>query len=163
MEKKRKPKTFFIKHKKTKRQQREFDRLSVTLRHLPENLNQITINCPFCSATFRPNWFKRHDMSMAPVKPKFEKKGVKYTGPGRWILQQVSQKCPDCTAEVVINMPIHKMRTKGSLYGDDAERTYKDKKVSIYSLVGADQSLLPELEKKGQWFKTKSDTGNPCR
>ena len=39
MEKKRKPKTFFIKHKKTKRQQREFDRLSVSLRHLPEKLN----------------------------------------------------------------------------------------------------------------------------
>ena len=94
-------------------------------------------------------------MSMAPVKPRFEKKGVKYTGPARWILQQVSQKCPDCAADVMINMPIHKMRTRGSLYGDDAERTYKDKKVYIYSLVGADQSLLPELEKKINGLKQK--------
>ena len=148
MKKKRKPKTFLIKHKKTKKQQREFDRLSVTLRHLPETFNQKIIKCPFCSKGFRPDWFKKHDLSMAPVKPKFERKGVEYTGHKRWILQQVSQKCPACTADVMIDMPNNKRRTSGSLYGDDAERTYKNKKVSIYSLVGADQNLLPELEKK---------------
>ena len=148
MAKKRKPKTFFINHKNTKRQQREFDRLSVSLMHLPENLQQITITCPFCSVVFRPNWFKKHDISMVPVKPKFEKKGGKYTGPKRWILQQVSQKCPNCAEDVMINLPINKMRTKGSLFGDDAERIYKDKKVSLYSLVGVDQSLLHELERK---------------
>jgi len=148
MTKKRKPKTFFVKHAKTNRQQREFDRLSITLRHLPENLNRITINCPFCNAVFRPDWFKKHDISMAPVKPKFEKKGVKYTGPARWILHQISQKCPNCSADVFINLPVNKMRAKGSLFGDDAERIYKDKKVSTYSLVGTDQSLLPELNNK---------------
>ncbi len=148
MANKRKPKAFFIKHKKTKRKQCQFDRLSVTLRHLPENFDRITINCPFCSTVFRPDWFKKHDISMAPVKPKFEKKGVRYTGPGRLILQQVSQKCPNCTADVTIDLPINKMRTKGSLFGDDAERIYKGKKVSIYSLIGVDQSLLSELENK---------------
>jgi hypothetical protein len=148
MKKKRKPKTFLIKHKKTKKQQREFDRLFVTLRHLPESFNQKIIKCHFCNTVLRPDWFKKHDLSMAPVKPKFEKKGVEYTGPKRWILQQVSQKCPDCTADVVIDMPINKKRTSGFLYGDDAEREYKNKKVSIYTLIGADQSLLPELEKK---------------
>lgn len=155
MAKKRKPKTFFIKHKKTKRKQSEFDRLSVTLRHLPENLNRITINCPFCKTVFRPDWFKKHDISMAPVKPKFESKDVKYTGPKRWILRQVSQKCPNCLADVMINLPINKMRAKGSLFGDDAERIYKDKKVSTYSLVGVDQSLLSELENKVKVAKQK--------
>ncbi len=153
MEKKRKPKTFLIKHEKTKRQQREFDRLSATLRYLPENLNQISVSCPFCNTVFRPDWFTKHDLSMAPVKPKFERKGVKYTGPARWILQQVSQKCPKCTAEVVIDVPISKMRTKGFLFGDDAERAYEGKTVSIYSLVGADRSLLPELEKEVNCLK----------
>jgi hypothetical protein len=155
MANKRKPQTFFIKHQKTKRQQREFNRLSVTLRHLPENLNRITLNCPFCRAIFLPDWFNKHGISMAPVKPKFETKGVKYTGPKRWILQRVSQKCPDCKADVMINLPVNKMRTKGSLFGDDAERSYKDKKVSIYSLIGADQSLLSELEHKVKDVKQK--------
>lgn len=148
MTKRSKHKTFIIKHTKTKRQQRKFDRLSITLRHLPENLNRIMLKCPFCSAEFRPDWFRKHDISMTPVKPKFEKKGVKYIGPAKWILQQVSQKCPNCAADVMISLPINKMRAKGSLFGDDAERIYKDKKVSIYSLVGADQSLIPELDNK---------------
>lgn len=147
------PKTFLIRHKKTKRQQLEFDRLSVTLRHLPENLNRITVTCPFCSTVFRPDWFTKHDMSMAPVKPKVERKGVKYTGPARWILQQAAQKCPKCSAQVMIDLPICKMRTKGSLFGDDAERTYAGKTVCIYSLVGTDQSLLPELEKEVNCLK----------
>ena len=155
MAKKRKPKTFFIRHQKTKRQQREFDRLSVTLRHFPENLNRFTLNCPFCKTVFRPDWFNKHGVSIAPVKPKLETKGVKYTGPKRWILHQVSQKCPNCTADVMINLPIKKMRTKGCLFGDDAERIYKDKKVSIYSLIGADQSLLSELENKVKDVKQK--------
>ncbi|MCK4830087.1 DUF3800 domain-containing protein [bacterium] len=47
------------------------------------------------------------------------------------------------------------MRIKGSLFGDDAERIYKDKKVSIYSLIGADQSLLSELENKVKDVKQK--------
>ena len=147
MKKKRKPKTFLIKHKKTKKQQREFERLYVTLRHLPESLTQKLIKCPFCNTAFRPDWFKKHDLSMAPVKPKFERNGIAYTGPNRWVLQKVSQKCPDCAADVLIDMPINERRTSGSLYGDDAERIYNNKKVSIYSLVGADQSLWPEIEK----------------
>lgn len=148
MKKKRKPKTFLIKHKKTKKQQREFERLSVTLRHLPESLTQTIIKCPFCSTAFKPDWFKKNDLSMAPVKPKFEKEEIVYTGPKRWILQQVSQMCPNCAADVMIDMPINKRRTSGSLYGDDAERIFNNKKVSIYSLIGSDQSLLPEIEKK---------------
>lgn len=144
----RDPKTYFVKHKKTEKQQREFDRLSVTFRNLPENLNRITINCQFCNAVFWPDWFMKHALSMVPVKPKNDQKGIPYTGPARWILQQVSQKCPKCAANVMINLPISKMRTKGFLYGDDAERSYEGKTVFIYSLVGADQSLLPDLENK---------------
>jgi hypothetical protein len=153
MEQKRKPKTFLIRHNKTKRQQREFDRLSVTLSHLPESLGRMTLTCPFCGNVFGPDWFKKHDISMAPVKPRFEKKGVPYTGPARWILQQVPQKCPKCTANVMIDLPISKIRTKGFLFGDDAERTYEGKTVFLYSLVGADQSLLPELEKNIKGLK----------
>ena len=92
---------------------------------------------------------------MAPVKPKFERKGVKYTGPIRWILQQAPQKCIECGANVMINLPVNKMRTKGYLFGDDAERTYENKKVSIYSLIGADQSLLLDLENKIKGIKQK--------
>ncbi len=155
MAKERKPKTFFIKHKKTKRQQNKFDRLSVPLRYLPETFSRITITCPFCHKIFRPDWFKKHEISMVPVKPKFETKGVEYTGPGRWILQQASQECPKCEANVMIDLPINKMRTKGSLFGDDAERIYENKKVSIYSLIGADQSLLLELDNKIKGVKQK--------
>jgi hypothetical protein len=146
MEKKRKPKTFLVKHKKTKRQQREFDSLSVTLRHLPESLSRMMITCPFCSTVFRPDWFTKHDLPIVPVKPKFERKGIPYTGPGRWIVKQVSQKCPKCTENVMVDLPVSKMRTKGFLFGDDAERTYEGKTVSVYSLVGSDRGLLPEIE-----------------
>lgn len=148
MTKKRKPKTFVIHHTKSKGQQREFERLSITLRHLPENLKRIILKCPFCNAEFLPDWFKKHDISMAPVKPKIETKGVIYKGPMRWILQQVSQKCLNCSASIMINLPFKEMMTKGSLFGDDAKRKYKNKKVLIYSLVGTDQSLLPDLYNK---------------
>jgi len=161
MAEKRKSKTFLIKHKKTKRQQLEFDRLSVSLRHLPENFSRITITCPFCRTVFRPDWFKKHELPMVPVRPKFETKGVEYTGPKRWILHQAPQKCPKCEADVMINLPVNKMRTKGFLFGDDAERNYQNKKVSIYSLIGADQSLLPEFENKIKGVKQKLLTSIP--
>jgi len=90
---------------------------------------------------------------MAPVKPKFETKGVEYTGPKRWILQQVSQKCPKCKNDVMIKLPVNKMKTEGSLFGDDAERNYEKKRVYIYSLIGADQRLLPEFEMKVKGVK----------
>lgn len=155
MAEKRKPKIFFIKHKKTKRQQHEFDSLSVPLRHLPESFSRITITCPSCNTIFYPDWFRKHEVSMAPVKPKYETKGVEYTGPARWILQQAPQKCIKCGNIVMLDLPVKKMRAKGSLFGDDAERSYQNKKVSIYSLVGVDQSLLPELEDKIKEIKQK--------
>ena len=154
-EKDRKPKTFIIQHRKTKRQQREFDRLSVPLRHLPENISCITITCPSCGTINLPDWFKKHEISMAPVKPRFETKGVAYTGPKRWILTGVSQECSNCKANIIINLPVNKMRTKGSLFGDDAEREYKGKKVYIYSLVGADHRRLPEFEIKVKALKQR--------
>lgn len=91
-------------------------------------------------------------MPMIPVKPKFAK-GVPYTGPKRWILQSIIQACPRCNANVLLSLPTKKMRTKGSLFGDDAEREHKGRRVSVYSLVGADQSLLPDFETKVRRLK----------
>jgi len=132
MVEKRTPRIFLIKHKRTKHQQREFDRLSVPLRHLPENLSRFTVNCPFCKTVFGPDWFEKQKLPIVPVKPKFETKGVRYTGSARWIMKQVSQKCPKCGASVMID---------------------GNKKVFIYSLVGTDQSLLPEFENKIKMIK----------
>lgn len=143
---KRKPKVFYINHKKTKKQQRQIESLSVPLRHLPESLNQMKLFCNACSSSFPPTWFQKQELPIRPVRPKYEKKGVKYTGPGRLIPTGVSQKCPYCDNDVVVDIPSIKMKTRGSLYGDDAHRNYGKKHVYIYSLVGADQSLLPELE-----------------
>lgn len=142
------PKIFIIKHKKTNKEQREHDRISIPLRHIPEKYSGITLNCPRCKSVFKPDWFEKHGLPMAPVKPKHETKGVEYTGPERWILGQVSQKCPKCKTSVMMDLPINKMKSKGSLFGDGAERNYQNKKVFIYSLVGADQSLLSELDDK---------------
>jgi hypothetical protein len=149
----RKPKTFFVHHRPTKRQRAEVDRLSVTLRHLPQSLTNIAITCPACKTVFPPDWFKKHEMSMIPVKPKFETKGVPYTGPKRWILQSITQVCPRCGAHTQLPLPTNEMRTRGSLFGDDAEREHEGRKVSIYSLVGADQSLLPDFEMKVRALK----------
>lgn len=148
MEEVKKQKIFLINHRPITRQQAEVNRLSVPLRHLPENLSKIKKICPTCKTVFSPDWFKKHEIPMVPVKPKFETKGVPYTGPKRWILQSVSLECPVCQSKVQIDLPKHKMTARGSLFGDDAEREYKDKKVFIYSLVGADQSLLPNLGAK---------------
>jgi len=92
---------------------------------------------------------------MNPVKPKFETKGVPYTGPKRWILQSVTQVCPTCKCHIPLPLPANKMRTRGSLFGDDAEREHAGRRVSIYSLVGADQSLLPDLEMKVRTLKKR--------
>ncbi|MHB8788502.1 MAG: hypothetical protein ACYDBT_01335 [Desulfobulbaceae bacterium] len=92
---------------------------------------------------------------MNPVKPKFETKGVPYTGPKRWILQSVTQLCPTCKFHISLPLPTKEMRTRGSLFGDDAAREYKGRKVSVYSLVGADQSLLPDFEMKIRTLKQR--------
>jgi len=102
-----------------------------------------------------PNWFEKHELPMVPVKPKYQSKGVEYSGPKRWILHQLSQKCPKCKADVIITLPVNKMKTRGALFGDDAERNYQNKKVSIYSLIGADQKLLPNVENKFNEIKKK--------
>jgi len=149
----RKPKTFFVHHRPTKRQRAELDRLSVPLRHLPQSLSGITITCPNCKTAFLPDWFKKHEIPIVPVKPKFETKGVPYTGPKRWILLSLTQGCPRCKAHVQIPLPTKQMRTRGSLFGDDAERECEDRKVYIYSIVGADQSLLPQFEDKVRALK----------
>jgi hypothetical protein len=151
----RQPKTFIIQHKKIKRQRVEFDRLSVPLRHLPENLSSFTRTCPSCGKIFSPDWFKKHEISMEPVKPRFETKGVEYQGPARWRLQQVSQECPNCKSQVMIPLPVNKMMKRGSLWGDDAERRYQDKTVHIYSLVGADQNVLPEFDVRVKGLKQR--------
>ena len=145
-----KQKVFVIKHGKTARQKRAFDRLSVPLRHLPEELYRKTVPCPSCGFVFRPDWLKKHEISMAPVKPKWETKGAKYTGPARWVLNEIRQPCPRCRTLVPIQLPVNKMKTKGYLFGDDAERRhpFQNEEVYLYSLVGMDQSLLPEFERK---------------
>jgi len=131
----------------TKNQQCQFEDLSVPLRHLPESLSQIKLFCNACSSSFPPTWFQKQELPICPVKPKYEKNDVKYTGPKRWIPTGVSQKCPHCGNDVVVDIPSEKLKTKGSLYGDDAHRNYGKKHVYIYSLIGADQSLLPEFDK----------------
>jgi hypothetical protein len=149
----RKPKTFFFDHRPTRRQRAEVDHLSVPFKHLPQSLSNIAMTCPTCKTVFPPDWFKKHEISRIPVKPKFETKGIPYTGPKRWILQSITQECPRCRTHIPIRLPKNKMRTKGSLFGDDAEREHDGRKVSIYSLVGADQSLLPDLEMKVRTLK----------
>lgn len=115
MAKKREKQLFIINHKTTKKQQAELDRLSVPLRYLPDSLIHITLTCPICRKVFKPDWFKKHELPLVPVKPKYEKRGVEYTGPARWILHHLSQKCPKCESDVIINLPVNKMKTRGSL------------------------------------------------
>lgn len=155
MKKPRVPKIFFFKHKESKQQQHEYDRLTVALKHLPESLSAFKIPCPSCGIQYQPDWFKKHEVPMTPVKPKYETKGVGYTGPARWILKQVSQKCPNCNADIAIELPVNKTKARGSLFGDDAKRECENKAVFVYSLIGVDQSLLPEIERNIQNIKQK--------
>lgn len=147
MDKRRKRKIYLVKHRKTKLQQREFDRLSVLLRHLPERLLSIRVTCPTCSTKFKPDWFSKLPLPVTSVKPKFESPGIPYSGPARWPPQSISQVCPKCKSLARIRLPNHQMTTQGALFGDDASRENLDRKVYVYSLVGADQSLLPALER----------------
>lgn len=149
----RKPKTFFDPHRPTGPQRAEVDRLSVSVRHLPENLSSLTVICPTCKTVFQPDWFKKHEISMIPVKPKFETESIPYSGPKRWILQSISQLCPRCKTHIQISLPTNEMKTRGSLFGDDAKREHEGRKVSVYSLVGVDQTLLPDFEKKVRKLK----------
>jgi len=111
--------------------------------------------CQTCKTIFAPEWFKKHDVPLSPVKPKFETKGVPYTGDKRWVLQRVTQKCPKCRACVTIHLPLNKLRKKGFLFGDDAKREHEGRKVYIYSLVGADQKVLPDFERKYRALKQR--------
>lgn len=147
MDKRRKKRIHLLKHKKTKHQQREFDRPSVPLKHVPERLLSMRVMCPTCSTKFMPDWLGKQELPITPVKPKFHSPGVPYEGPGRWVPSSISQVCPKCKSLVRINLPAHQMTTQGFLFGDDAARQHENKKVYVYSLVGADQSLLPALER----------------
>lgn len=149
------PKIFFFKDNKTKHKRREYDRLSVALKYLPERLFAYRKSCAACGYQYQPDWFKKHEISMAPVKPKYETKGVDYTGPARWILKQVSQKCPNCNADITIDLPVNKIKGRGSLFGDDAKREYENKAVYVYSLIGADKCLLPDIENSIHGIKSE--------
>lgn len=151
----REPKIFTIHHNPTRRERSELHRLSVPLRHLPMSIERIMMTCPACKSIFPPDWLKKHEISMGPVKPKFKTKGVPYNGNSRWILKSITQDCPKCRAQVPIYLPVNKMRTRGYLFGDDAEREHEGRKVYMYSLVGADQSLLPNFEKKFRLLKQR--------
>lgn len=151
---KRKPKVFNINHQRTKKQQRKYENISVPLSHLPESLSEMKLFCSNCSSSFQPAWFKKQELPIIPVKPKHEN-GADYTGPNRWIPTGVSQKCPHCESNVVVDIPSNTMKTKGSLYGDDAHRNYGQKHVFIYTLIGVDQNLLPELNNSVRELKEK--------
>lgn len=87
------------------------------------------------------------------MKPKYESNGIPYEGLARWILHQFTEICPKCKSYVIIDVPVNKIRAKGSLLGDDAERVYKNKKVFIYTLVGIDQHLISDFEAKIRLLK----------
>lgn len=161
-EERKERKIFIIDNKKTRKQQIEFESVSVPLRHLPENLAKTSLTCPFCKTQFSPDWFKKHGSPLIPVKPKYESKGIPYEGPARWILHQSTEICPKCKSCVMINVPANKIRAKGSLFGDDAERIYKNKKVFIYSLVGIDQHLISAFEAKIRLLKQSLIPSRPA-
>ena len=102
----------------------------IFLRHLPENLAKIKLCCPACTYSFEPSWFEKQKVPLTPVKPKYKTPGVKYTGPGRWIPMGIFQKCPRCRTNIYIKLPIKRLKTKGSLFGDEAQRTYDNKVVN---------------------------------
>ena len=144
-----------VKPKMTKRRKQELNGLSVTLRHLPENLSRMRLSCNACGFSFSPEWFKKQNIPLRPVKPIYETKGVPYIGDGRWIPTGTTQICPKCKSLVEIRFPQKGMLTKGSLFGDDAQREYNNRKLFVYSLVGADQSILPILNASVNKLKEK--------
>jgi len=132
---------------KRKNQKKDYKLTNIPLRHVPEEIANIKLNCPFCKERFKPNWIEKHSFPLKPIKPRWEN-GQEYNGLKRWVLKTTVQKCPSCNTSVSIEVPKHEVKASGSLFGDDASRDFENKSVFIYTLLGADKKFLPDLESK---------------
>jgi hypothetical protein len=138
-----------VKTARSRREKRKPPLVKNRLRHIPEEITKFRIKCTKCTHEFSPDWFKLQPEPLIPLKPN------NYDGPGRWIMTRSYETCPFCEEIVALDLPIEKMQSRVMLFGDEAYRQHEDKIVYIYSLVGSDSKVLPEIENSVRSFKAK--------
>ncbi len=119
------------------------------LKHLPEDIAALRLECPECSKQFRPNWFKLSSEPRIPIKPN------DHDGTGRWVPTKSYEICPFCEEVVPLDLPVVEMQSKVMLFGDEAYREKQGKLVFTYSLVGADFKMIPKIEDSLRELKLK--------
>ncbi|MGG6264728.1 hypothetical protein ACQ4M3_31725 [Leptolyngbya sp. AN03gr2] len=129
-----------IKHNKDKNKKNKNKQIQNLLRHLPEDIAVVKLNCPECSGQFKPNWFKLSNEPHIPVKPN------NYDGAGRWVPMKTYEMCPFCEEFVPLDFPTVQMQSKVMLFGDEAYREERGNLVFTYSLVGADFKMISKVE-----------------
>lgn len=123
------------------------NQLQNLIRHLPEDIAKLKIECSECSTKFSPNWFKFSKSPLIPVKPN------DHDGSGRWIPRKTYETCPSCEEMVSLDLPIVKMQSKVMLFGDEAYREEQGKLIFTYSLVGAHDKMIPIINESLQELK----------
>jgi len=127
---------------------KRYEELGQALRHIPEELSEIWLQCPSasCGFVFKPPWLEKRP-PLVPVKPN--------SGHGRWIPQAAVLRCPMCSTEVYLRLPLEKLRARYSWFGDEAFQLLGDKYLLTYSLVGANSVKLPTVEESIRQFKSE--------
>jgi hypothetical protein len=130
--------------------------LNLLLKHVPEELLCLRVDCPVCRTDFTPNWLETKAEPIVPIKPKYSKERMPYDGPGRWIPTATMVSCPKCNKKLLLNLPTKKVLTKGLVFGDEAHRADGAHFVYTYSLIGADHKLIPGIEERVKDLKRET-------
>ena len=121
-----------------------------TLRHAPARLLNDRVRCSACLHSFPIPLFQELAQPLIPVTPlDFHP----ITNNKIWVPHGTMVKCPKCHGQVLVSFPSKTKRGETQFYGDEAAR--QDCGIYTYSLLGADRSLMPEIENGILAFKKK--------
>jgi hypothetical protein len=119
-------------------------------RHISPKLAETRIKCIHCGAVSPVPFYQRLKELLEVVFPKDHHPK---TNNKIWVPHGIQISCEKCKNQVMLELPSTTKRTTAVLFGDEADRAYFDRRLFLYSLVGADEKLLPTIADSYIQFK----------
>jgi hypothetical protein len=102
----------------------------------------MRVKCTHCGTRFPIPFYQR---LKKPLEVVFPKDHHPTTNNKIWVPHATQIPCGKCKNQVILELPSKTTRTTAVLFGDEADRVFFDRHLFLYSLVGADEKLLPAI------------------